>query len=59
MVDFIDIIRYDVGDEVTIEYKEGERSNTVLSLNGEGKAIPANEEESPQQEDDTSDGEEA
>lgn len=59
VVDFIDIIRYDVGDEVTIEYKEGERSNTVLSLNGEGKAIPANEEESPQQEDDTSDGEEA
>lgn len=58
VVDFIDIIRYDVGDEVTIEYKEGERSNTVLSLNGEGKAIPANEEESPQQEDDTSDGEE-
>lgn len=59
VVDFIDIIRYDVGDEVTIEYKEGESSNTVLSLNGEGKAIPANEEESPQQEDDTSDGEEA
>ncbi len=34
VVDFIDIIRYDVGDEVTIEYKEGEQSNTVLSLNG-------------------------
>ena len=34
VVDFIDIIRYDVGDEVTIEYKEGEKSNTVLSVNG-------------------------
>ena len=34
VVDFIDIIRYDVGDEVTIEYKEGEQSNTVISLNG-------------------------
>ena len=38
VVDFIDIIRYDVGDEVTIEYKEGEQSNTVLSLNGIEKA---------------------
>lgn len=34
VVDFIDIIRYDVGDEVTIEYKEGEKSNTVLSVDG-------------------------
>ena len=32
VVDFIDIIRYNVGDQVTIEYKEGEKSNTVLSL---------------------------
>ena len=38
VVDFIDIIRYNVGDEVTIEYKEGEQSNTVLSLNGVEKA---------------------
>ena len=38
VVDFIDIIKYDVGDEVTIEYKEGEDSNTVLSLNGKEKA---------------------
>ncbi len=37
IVDFIDIIRYDVGDEVTIEYKEGEKSNTVLSVNGTEK----------------------
>lgn len=34
VVDFIGIIRYNVGDEVTIEYKEGEQSNQVLSLNG-------------------------
>lgn len=38
VVDFIDIIRFDAGDEVTIEYKEGEQSNTVLSLNGVGKS---------------------
>lgn len=38
VVDFIDIIRFNVGDEVTIEYKAGEQSNTVLSLNGVGKS---------------------
>jgi len=32
VVDFIDIIRYNVGDAVTIEYKKGEKVNTVLSL---------------------------
>ena len=32
VVDFIDIIRYEVGQEVTIEYKEGEKTNTVLSM---------------------------
>lgn len=30
--DFIDIIRYDVGQEVTMEYKEGKKTNNVLSL---------------------------
>ena len=34
VVDFIDIIKFNEGDEVTVEYKEGEPSNTVLSLNG-------------------------
>ena len=34
VVDFIDIIKYDIGNEVTIEFKEGEKVNTVLSLNG-------------------------
>ena len=34
VTDFIDIIRYDAGDEVSIEYRKGEQTNTVLSLNG-------------------------
>ena len=34
VVDFIDIIKYDVGDKVTVEYKKDEKANTVLSLNG-------------------------
>ena len=37
VVDFIDIVKYDVGQEVTIEYKQGEKANTVMSLT-EGKA---------------------
>ncbi len=32
VVDFIDVIKYDVGDKVKIEYKKGEKVNTVLSL---------------------------
>lgn len=35
VVDFIDIIKYETGQEVTIEYKEGEKINTVLSLGEE------------------------
>lgn len=38
VAEFIDIIRYNEGDEVTLEYKEGEKTNTVLSLNGTEKA---------------------
>ena len=34
VVDYIDVVRFDVGDEVTIEYKEGEETETVLSMNG-------------------------
>ena len=34
VVDYIDAIRFDVGDKVTIEYKEGKETNTVLSVNG-------------------------
>lgn len=32
VVDYIDIIRYEIGDEITMEYKEGVKTNTVLSL---------------------------
>ena len=32
VVDYIDIIRYEIGDEVTVEYKKGKKTNTVLSL---------------------------
>ncbi|MDD3402997.1 MAG: CvpA family protein [Hespellia sp.] len=38
VVDFIDIIKYDEGDEVTVEYKKGDESNLVLSLDGKEKA---------------------
>ena len=33
VADYIDVIRYNVGDYVSIEYKEGEETNTVLSVN--------------------------
>ena len=39
VVDFLDIIKYNVGDTVTVEYKEDERANSVLSLNGEEPAL--------------------
>ena len=32
VVDYIDIIKYDVGQEITIEYKVGEKMNTVTNL---------------------------
>ena len=38
IAEYISIIGYDVGDKVTIEYKAGEETNTVLSLNGEEKS---------------------
>lgn len=38
VVDFIDIIKYTEGDEVTVEYKKGEESNLVLSLDGKAKS---------------------
>ena len=37
VVDFIDIVKYDVGQEVTVEFKQGEKANTVMSL-AEGSA---------------------
>ena len=44
VVNFIDIIKYDVGQQVTMEYQDGEKTNVVLSLNGEEKN-PIKEEE--------------
>lgn len=32
VTEFIDIIRYDVGDVLTIEYRKGEQTNTVVSV---------------------------
>ncbi|MGN1167849.1 MAG: CvpA family protein [Lachnospiraceae bacterium] len=32
VVDFIDVIRCEVGQSITMEYKEGEKTNTVMSL---------------------------
>lgn len=32
VVEFIDIIKYEAGDEITVEYKEGTKTNTVLSI---------------------------
>lgn len=48
VVDYIDVIRFDVGDEVTIEYKEGEKTNTVLSMNNRTVVSAASEEKSGQ-----------
>lgn len=61
VVDFIDIIKYDVGDEVTVEYKKDEKANTVLSLNGsspnrsasKGEAAEADTGENSQSENDS------
>ena len=38
IAEYISIIGFDVGDKVTIEYKAGEETNTVLSLNGKEKS---------------------
>lgn len=32
VAELIDVIRYNVGDQVTVEYKKGEKTNLVLSL---------------------------
>ena len=32
VVDYIDIIKYEVGQEITMEYKEGTKTNVVLSI---------------------------
>lgn len=37
VVDFIDVVRCEAGQEVTMEYKEDEKANTVMSLSIAGK----------------------
>lgn len=32
VVEFIDVIKYEVGQEITMEYKEDERANIVMSI---------------------------
>lgn len=41
VVEFIDIIKCEVGEELTVEFKRGDGTNTVLSLNGKGSDKPA------------------
>ena len=38
MREYIDIIRFNVGDSITLEYREGEQTNTVLSVRGGGQS---------------------
>lgn len=35
VVDFIDVVKCEVGQKITLEYKEGEKTNTVMSLQTE------------------------
>lgn len=42
--EFVNIILYDVGDEVTLRYREGEPTCTVYALNGETAATTDNGE---------------
>lgn len=45
VTDFIDIIRCNVGDEVTLGYRKGEQTNTVLTLNGKERTADSAEQE--------------
>ena len=31
----MDVVRYQIGDEITLEYEEGEKSNSVVKIGGE------------------------
>ena len=53
VVDFIDIIRFNVGDEVTVEYKKGEQVDTVLSLNGKASELICTKAAKEEQAEDT------
>lgn len=55
IADYIQIIKYDVGDTVTIEYREGEETDTVLSLDGVSKPARARAQEEPEADESGSD----
>lgn len=44
VLDFVDVIRYEEGDSITIEYKKGEKTNTVLSVTSASEAKNAPKE---------------
>lgn len=41
VVDFLDVVRCETGQEITMEYKEDEKANTVMSLQFAGKGNEA------------------
>lgn len=43
VVDFIDILRYEVGQEITMEYQEGGTANVVLSLRAGSEEVQVEE----------------
>lgn len=45
VVDFLDVVRCEVGQEITMEYKEDEKANTVMSLTIDGVTQGKSEEE--------------
>lgn len=45
VVDFLDVVRCEVGQEITMEYKEDEKANTVMSLTIDGVTQGKAEEE--------------
>lgn len=52
VVDFIDVVRCEEGQKVVLEYKEGEKANTVLSLTIEEKANTDGQEQNTRSEED-------
>lgn len=52
VVDFIDVVRCEEGQKVVLEYKKGEKANTVLSLTIEEKANTDGQEQNTRSEED-------
>ncbi len=45
VVDFIDVVRCEVGQEVVMEYKEDARANLVMSLQIRGSRMDGDQED--------------